>query len=138
MTFGEKVKNARIALGLKQTELAEKIGVTTRVISTYENDKSRPRGVEAYKKLAAALEVNVNHLLSEADGFVAAAQDKYGNRGAKQAEELVNQMGALFAGGELTAADKDAVMRAMQEIYWDAKEENKKFTPKKFLATSEE
>ena len=67
MTFGEKVKAERTKLGLNQDELAEKIGVTRRVICSYENDKSRPRGTERYKKLAEALNVNVNYLLSEDD-----------------------------------------------------------------------
>ena len=57
MTFGEKVRKARKELGLKQSELAEKLGVTTRVISTYETNSSRPRGLEKYKKLASCLEV---------------------------------------------------------------------------------
>ena len=71
MTFGEKVKAERTKLGLNQDELAEKIGVTRRVICSYENDKSRPRGTERYKKLAEALNVNVNYLLSEDDAFIA-------------------------------------------------------------------
>lgn len=131
MTFGEKVREARGKLGLKQSELAEKLGVTTRVISTYETDKSRPRGIEQYKKLAIALEVNVNYLLSEEEEFIATAHNEYGARGAKQARELVEQMGAMFAGGELSEEDMDGVMRAMQELYWDAKKINKKYTPKK-------
>ncbi len=32
---------------------------------------------------------------------------KYGYRGAKQAKELVAQIGGLFAGGELSEADKE-------------------------------
>ena len=35
MTFGEKVKAERTKLGLNQDELAEKIGVTRRVICSY-------------------------------------------------------------------------------------------------------
>jgi len=75
MTFGEKVKAERTKLGLNQDELAEKIGVTRRVICSYENDKSRPRGTERYKKLAEALNVNVNYLLSEDDAFIADVED---------------------------------------------------------------
>lgn len=60
MTFGEKVKAERTKLGMSQDELAAKIGVTRRIIGSYENDKSRPRGTERYKKLAEALNVNVN------------------------------------------------------------------------------
>ena len=75
MTFGEKVKAERTKLGLTQEELAAKVGVTVRVICSYENDKSRQRGTERYKKLAEALNVNVNHLLSEDDAFIADVED---------------------------------------------------------------
>ena len=40
MTFGEKVKAERTKLGMSQDELAAKIGVTRRIIGSYENDKS--------------------------------------------------------------------------------------------------
>ena len=51
-------------------------------------------------------------------------------------EELVAGVSALFAGGELSENDKDAVMRALQDAYWMAKERNKeKYTPKKYKAT---
>ena len=64
----------------------KKIGVTRRVISSYENDSSRPRGTERYKKLAEALGVNINYLLSEDEAFIADVEDNYGHRGAKQAK----------------------------------------------------
>ena len=101
MTFGEKVKNERNRLGLNQDELAKKIGVTRRVISSYENDSSRPRGTERYKKLAEALGVNINYLLSEDEAFIADVEDNYGHRGAKQAKELLAEVTGLFAGGEM-------------------------------------
>ena len=102
MTFGEKVKAERTKLGITQEELAAKIGVTVRVICSYENDKSRPRGTERYKKLAEALDVNVNYLLSEDDAFIAEVEDEYGCRGARQAQELLAEVTGLFAGGEMT------------------------------------
>lgn len=37
----------------------------------------------------------------------------------------------------LSEQDKDAVMRALQEAYWEAKERNKeKYTPKKYRKTT--
>ena len=119
MTFGEKVKAERTKLGLNQDELAEKIGVTRRVICSYENDKSRPRGTERYKKLAEALNVNVNYLLSEDDAFIADVEDKYGRRGARQAQELLAEVTGLFA--------------AIQEAYLIAKKNNKN-TPRRNTA----
>ena len=121
MTFGEKVKAERTKLGLTQEELAAKVGVTVRVICSYENDKSRPRGTERYKKLAEALNVNVNHLLSEDDAFIADVEDKYGRRGAKQAKELIAEVTGLFAGGEMADEDMREMVDAIQEAYLIAK-----------------
>ena len=114
MTFGEKVKAERTKLGMSQDELAAKIGVTRRIIGSYENDKSRPRGMERYKKLAESLNVNVNYLLSEDDAFIADVEDKYGRRGARQAQDMREMVDAI------------------QEAYLIAKKNNKKYTPKKY------
>ncbi len=132
MTFGEKVKNERNRLGLNQDELAKKIGVTRRVISSYENDSSRPRGTERYKKLAEALGVNINYLLSEDEAFIADVEDNYGHRGAKQAKELLAEVAGLFAGGEMADEDMREMVDAIQEAYLIAKKNNKKYTPKKY------
>ena len=132
MTFGEKVKNERNRLGLNQDELAKKIGVTRRVISPYENDSSRPRGTERYKKLAEALGVNINYLLSEDEAFIADVEDNYGHRGAKQAKELLAEVTGLFAGGEMADEDMREMVDAIQEAYLIAKKNNKKYTPKKY------
>lgn len=132
MTFGEKVKNERNRLGLNQDELAKKIGVTRRVISSYENDSSRPRGTERHKKLAEALGVNINYLLSEDEAFIADVEDNYGHRGAKQAKELLAEVTGLFAGGEMADEDMREMVDAIQEAYLIAKKNNKKYTPKKY------
>ena len=133
MTFGEKVKAGRTKLGLTQEELANKIGVTVRVICSYEKDKSRPRGMERYKALAEALGENVNYLLSEDDAFIAEVEDKYGRRGAKQAQELLAEVTGLFAGGEL---DEESIFLATKVRHCQfaiiAKKNNKKYTPKKY------
>ena len=129
MTFGEKVKAGRTKLGLTQEELANK---TVRVICSYEKDKSRPRGMERYKALAEALGENVNYLLSEDDAFIAEVEDKYGRRGAKQAQELLAEVTGLFAGGELADEDMREMVDAIQEAYLIAKKNNKKYTPKKY------
>lgn len=132
MTFGEKVRNERNRLGLSQDELAEKIGVSRRVISSYENNSSRPRGTERYKKLADALGVNINYLLSEDEAFIANVEDNYGHRGAKQAKELLAEVTGLFAGGEMADEDMREMVDAIQEAYLIAKKNNKKYTPKKY------
>lgn len=132
MTFGEKVKSERTKLNITQADLAARIGVSRRIITSYENNQSFPRSRETYKKLAEIFGIDVNYLLTEDESFELDAREKYGSRGAKQAHDLIEQMGGLFAGGSLSDEDIDGVMRAMQDLYWKAKEENKKYTPKKY------
>ena len=91
MRIGQRIAQLRKEAGMSQAELAEKIGVTRRVICSYENDKSRPRGTERYKKLAEALNVNVNYLLSEDDAFIADVEDKYGRRGARLYKAMLSR-----------------------------------------------
>jgi len=132
MKFGEKLKELRKEKGLNQTELGNAIGVSLRTIISYETGKSYPKKREIYGKLADYFNIDINYFLTEAEEFITDAKEKHGNRGAKQAAELVAEIGGLFAGGELSEADKDAVMRSLQQAYWDAKEDNIKYTPKKY------
>ena len=133
MTFGEKIKQERLKRGMDQKHFAALIGVSFRTVQNYETKNVLPRTRDAYRKIAAALGCEVNFLLSEDEEFVLQAQQSYGYKGARDAEELVAGVSALFAGGELSENDKDAVMRALQDAYWMAKERNKeKYTPKKY------
>ena len=54
------------------------------------------------RKLSAALGCEINFLLSEDEEFVLQAQQSYGYKGAKDAEELVADVSALLFGGELS------------------------------------
>ena len=54
MTFGEKLKNTRLAQNLSQIELAEKTGITERSIYSYEQTGTFPRA-NVLKKIADAL-----------------------------------------------------------------------------------
>ena len=131
MKFGEKVRAARQNAGMSQEALAKAVDVSLRTISGYENENRYPRKREIYAKLADALRVDVNYLLTEEEGFAAAAGKKYGSRGRRQAEARVAELSGLFADGKLADEDMDAMMRAVQEAYWIAKENNRKFVPKK-------
>ena len=130
MKFGEKVRAARRNAGMSQEALAKAVDVSLRTILGYENENRYPRKREIYAKLADTLHVNVNYLLAEDEDFAAAAAEKYGSRGTQQAESLVAELSGLFAGGELADEDMDAMMRAMQEAYWTAKESSRKLVQK--------
>ena len=133
MTFGEKVKEARTTHGFSQVELAEKVGKSRRTVIDWENDKALPRTRNVYEDLAKILEVPVSYLLTDDAEFIVSAEEQFGYRGRKDAEELVSELTGLFAGGEMAEEDMDALMLAVQQAYVDAKRNNKKYTPKKYL-----
>lgn len=117
MTFGEKFKAEREKRKLTQQEVADALGINRRMITRYENGISFPRTKDAYRKIAEYFKVDVNYLLTEDEEFVVQASEQYGSRGMKQAKDLIEGMSGLFAGGTLSEQDKDAVMKALQDIY---------------------
>ena len=131
MTFGEKLRKYRKEKGLTQAELAKMAGLGLRTIINYEKGATYPQDRKVYATLAEILGVDADHLHNENDDFLSEAQRRYGYRGKKQAMMLVDELGGMFAGGELSEDDIDGVMKAMQDLYWKVKEENKKYAPKK-------
>ena len=135
MKFYEKLKKARKEAGLSQSELADRIGVSLRTLQSYESGNVYPRHREAYSRIAQVFQMDVNYWLSENEEFLTAAAQQYGARGARQAQDLLDEVNGLFAGGDLADKDLDEMMKAIQFAYWRAKEKNKKYTPKKYRKT---
>ena len=61
-TLGQKLKELRTAVGLTQTELAEKLGISDKSLHRYENEKSKP-DFFALSKLATYFDVSADYLL---------------------------------------------------------------------------
>ena len=142
MTFGEKVKEARLALNLSQTELAQITGISERSLYTYEQLGTLPRKSNV-RKLAEALHVSASYLMDDKetdtqsnldkDLFIASARESFGYKGAKEAQEVLGRVNSLFAGGELDDDAKDVFFQAVMAVYMDSKQNTKeKFTPKKY------
>jgi len=117
---------------MKQEELAKALGVSLRTITNYESGECYPRKRDIYHKLAELFHTEENYFLNEDEEFLLSAAEKYGAKGAKQAQALVDEVSGLFAGGNIADEDLDVMMKALQDAYWIAKEKNKKFTPKKY------
>ena len=67
----------------------------------------------------------------EKDGYIEEARERYGAKGARDLDTLISENCALFAGGELTADEKDVFFEALTKAYIASKEEARmKFTPK--------
>jgi transcriptional regulator with XRE-family HTH domain len=144
MTFGEKVKQARLSQNISQAELAAKTGISERSLYTYEQANTTPRAGNL-KKLADALNVSVGYLIDEyetdtqkdidQDLFLANVKNKFGSRGAREANELLQRAHALFAGGELEDSAKEIFFQSFMEVYLESKSEARtKFTPKSRVA----
>jgi transcriptional regulator with XRE-family HTH domain len=138
MKFGEKLKALRTDKGISQKALSDQTGISLRAIQNYETKDILPKSRDSYDALARALDVEVSTLLDENVAFQVEARERYGSRGERQARAILDQVGALYAGGELSEEDMDAFNRALQEAYWDAKAVNQKFTPKKYRKNPQE
>lgn len=132
MEFGEKLKEMRKAEGHTQKQVADMLELSLKTYGDYEKGVRKPKKKGIYVKLAEIYEIDVDELLHYKDEFIMDARDQYGSKGAREANELINKIGGMYAGGELSIDDMDAVMQSMQQLYWDAREESKKYTPKKF------
>ena len=138
MTFGEKVRAAREARNMTQEQLADAIGMSKRMVSYWENHGKLPKSRDTYPIIADALGIDVSVLLDDDAEFVVKAAETYGNRGAQQALQLVQQITGLYAGGELEEEDMDAMMKAIQDAYWIAKKKNKRHMNKRYLVKEEQ
>ena len=121
MDFSEKIRNARIAKGWSQDQLADHSGISRRTIQNYELGARLPKKRETYKVLAEALGIDESVLLDQNVDFVLRANEQYGSTAMKQALNLVEDVRALWAGGEMEEEDMDEIMRALQDAYWDVK-----------------
>ena len=131
-----------MSLNLSQTELSQATGISERSLYTYEQLGTIPRKNNIIK-LAEALHVSVNYLMDDAevdsqshideDSFITEAYDKFGSKGAKEAQEVLGKVSSLFAGGTLDDDAKDVFFQALMTVYMDSKKSaQEKFTPKKF------
>ena len=139
-TFPEKVKEARVSLGISQPQLGTKIGLSVRSVIAYEKGEKKPRPASMLK-LAKALGVSVKFLSDdecedpmadiEKDDYIAEARERYGAAGAKNMDDLLSANTALFAGGELSQEQKDAFFEAVMKAYITCKEEARRKFGKK-------
>lgn len=138
-TIGDKLKALRLSKKITLAALSRSSGLSDRAIRYIENNERQP-GIDAIKKLSAALDVSTSYFMDDdlfqeevdKEEVLAEAKEKYGSRGKAQAERIYQQTQALFAGGQLSEADRSAFRDLMIDLFFETKEEAKKYTPKKF------
>ena len=127
MAFANKLRDLREVKNITQEELANMCDVSLKTISRYESGQSKPRYRKTYDALAKALETTHDYLVTDEEDFILSARERYGNAAARDAEEMVQGVIGLMAGGDLPEKDKKAILDAISEAYYIAKSENKKY-----------
>lgn len=107
-----------------------------RTIRGWEIEGRFPKQRSLYMKLSEVLGCDISYLMSNEESFVTEASELYGSRGAKQAQQILEQTAALFAGGTLSEDDQLEFITEIQSLYLDSKKRAKKFTAKKSLTGS--
>lgn len=132
MNTGEKIKQLRIAKGLSQEQLGALIGVKKAAIHKYETGLVVNLKKTTISKLAEALGTSPAYLFDE-DTHAATKQEKDIDKIIDQMrEQLVNEEGLMFDGEPATPEAIESILSAMKIGVAMAKEENKKYIPKKY------
>ena len=138
-TIGDKLKALRLSRRMTLTALSRASGLSDRAIRYIENNERQP-SVDAVRKLSAALEVDTDYFMDDAlfrlelqkDEVLAQARESYGARGKAQAYRIYELAKGLYASGRLSEEERDSFRDLMMEIFFETKEEAKKYIPKKY------
>lgn len=111
MTLGEKIREQRKLLHLTQAELAEKVGVSRRVIIYYEANKTQPRTETGLLELARALNVNVDYLTNDLSKTTHDSSDF-----SKLLDELLSKFSVVSAENDFSLDDLSRWQRMFQYL----------------------
>ena len=107
-TFGDRVAGAREAAGLKQIELARKLGVKKDTVLAWEEDRSEPRA-NKLTMLAGVLNVSIKWLLTgEGEGVASPADEGHSGRDLSSALAELRNLRQELAAAETRAGALEA------------------------------
>ena len=119
--FQNIFRQLRIASGLTQNEMAEKIGISRSTIGMYETGAREP-DFETLEKIADFFNVDTDYLLGRSKKILDMTR-----------AQLENQEGLMFDGDPASPEAIESIISAMQIGMELAKKKNKeKYTPKKY------
>lgn len=114
MTFGAKLKNIRISMGLSQEEFAKKLNTTKQVISRYETEQRTPK-ITIAQEYADVLGISLHDLIDNNVDFPSADNVVPIPKMAK-----IPLLGNIACGDPITAEENlDGFVNAPEEISAD-------------------
>ena len=115
-----RIKQLRLEKKLNQKELAEIIGIAQPTLSGWETGRTQI-DYDNLIKLAKYFEVSLDTLLG-AD----TAPTQIGEKIPKDLKKLLNEEEITLNGRMVSPEDKEKMLRIIEALYYDAKEENKR------------
>ncbi|CDG37216.1 XRE family transcriptional regulator [Acetivibrio thermocellus BC1] len=141
-SLGKRIKELREEKGLSQIELAKLLNISNTTLSQYETNQRVPSD-EIKIKLAEFFNCSVDYLLGRTDIRNPYIPEEYTQkhkvtkRDLMQYEDFIKQAGIFFMNDEVAEEDKEKLFRDISELFWKAKEMNKKKYGRKKKAKTE-
>ncbi|MFB6732283.1 helix-turn-helix domain-containing protein [Bacillus mobilis] len=135
--IGLRLKSLRKKENLTQKQLAEKIGISQRMIGYYESEERFPPH-DVLTKLADCFSVSADYLLGRdvTDETKKQLTPKNEKDIAKRMEEIKKDLqgedGLMFSGEPMSQEAVESLLDAMDYIVKQTKVINKKYVPKKY------
>ncbi len=135
--IGLRIKSLRKKENLTQKQLAEKIGVSQRMIGYYESEERFPPH-DVLTKLADCFSVSADYLLGrsvtgEPNEQVTPKDEKdIAKRMEEIKKDLQGEDGLMFSGEPMSQEAVESLLDAMEYIVKQTKVINKKYVPKKY------
>mgnify|MGYP000844293477 FL=1 len=122
MTTGERIRNTREDMDILQQELADAVEMNVSVLSRIEKG-TRPIRDDELKKIARKLGVTTDYLLGNPPPPSPPHIDA---RTRRQLEKVLDDDNLTYNGVVLNGEDKEKVKKALELIFWDVKEKNRR------------
>ena len=121
MSFGGRVRELRKSKHLSQNALAKIAGVSPRTIFGYEAGTTYPRTASTLNRLAEALGVTSEALADNTHPLKSLANIP-GNQSAEtQCQMITQQAVSLLLDDHLPDAQKDDMVQAILDAYWESR-----------------
>ena len=130
-TFGNRLKSLRKTKNLTQEELAKLLNVAKGTVSNWENENRFP-DKDMLNKIADTFKVSMDYLLGRTnEEKLTIATPNITKKDIKDHNTFMEDAKALFMNDDVAEEDLEKIYRDISELYWEAKEINKKKYGKK-------
>lgn len=105
--IGHKLKDLRVSRGWRQSEVADKVGLSRPAISNIESGK-RALTLSTLKRFCEVYNIDISYFGIETNTY-------------KETIDLTTRIEALFNSDLLTENEKDELYRSIMKLYLDSK-----------------